>query len=54
VEMELAAYEGGRRDLLLQLVLMDKWTTSVQQARALIDDIFALPYHGALRDHYRA
>ncbi len=53
VEMELAAYEKGSRALLTQLVLMDKWTPSLAQANALIDAIFALPYHQELREHYR-
>jgi alpha-galactosidase len=53
VEMELAAYEEGRRDLLLQLVLMDKWTRSLQHANDLVEAIFALPYHEELRQHYR-
>jgi len=53
VEMELAAYEKGSRDLLMQLVLMDKWTQSVRHANELIDAIFALPYHQELRAHYR-
>ena len=53
VEMELAAYEQGSRALLMQLVLMDKWTQSVRHANDLIDAIFALPYHQELREHYR-
>jgi alpha-galactosidase len=53
VEMELAAYEQGSRALLTQLVLMDKWTQSVQHANDLINAIFALPYHAELREHYR-
>jgi alpha-galactosidase len=53
VETELAAYAQGSRELLLQLVLMDKWTKSERQANALIDEIFALPYHEELRRHYR-
>ena len=53
VEMELAAYEKGSRALLTQLVMMDKWTQSVKNANDLIDEIFALPYHGELREHYR-
>lgn len=52
VEMELEAYEKGSRDLLVQLVLMDKWTKSVKHANELIDEIFALPYHKELREHY--
>lgn len=53
VEMELEAYATGSRALLTQLVLMDKWTQSVRHADALIDAIFALPYHQELREHYR-
>lgn len=53
VEMELAAYEKGSRALLAQLVLMDKWTQSLQHAQSLIDAIFALPYHRELREHYQ-
>jgi alpha-galactosidase len=53
VEMELEAYRVGSRELLRQLVLMDKWTQSVEHADRLIDEIFALPYHAELREHYR-
>ncbi len=53
VEIELEAYNRGSRDLLVQLVLMDKWITSEKQANELIDDIFALPYHKELREHYK-
>ncbi len=52
-ELELAAYERGRRDLLLELIMLDPWTRSVAQARALLDDIAAMPWHAELRDHYR-
>jgi len=53
MEMELAAYEDGSRELLLQLILMDPWTRSIDQARGLLDDILALPYHEEMRQHYR-
>lgn len=53
VEMELSAYEQGRRALLRQLILMDKWTRDLQHADDLIDAIFALPYHAELREHYQ-
>jgi hypothetical protein len=33
--------------------MTDPWTHSVEQANALIDAIAALPFHTALRDHYR-
>ena len=53
VEMELAAYESGRLDWLKELVLMDKWAVSMKQVSGFIEEIMALPYHQALRQHYR-
>lgn len=53
VEMELAAYESGRLDWLKELVLMDKWAVSMKQVSGFIEEIMALPYHEALRQHYR-
>jgi alpha-galactosidase len=52
MEMELAAYEQGSYELLLQLVLMDPFTKSIDQAKALLDGILALPYHEEMRRHY--
>ncbi len=52
-EMELLAFSEGSRDLLLSLIMMDPWTRSEDQARALLDDILALPYHAEMREHYR-
>ena len=53
VNLELDAYEEGDKELLLQLILMDPWSRSEQQARALVEDILALPYHEEMRRHYR-
>jgi alpha-galactosidase len=53
VEVELAAYAQGSRELLRQLILMDPFSRSLDQAAALLDDILAMPGHEALRDHYR-
>ena len=53
MEMELAAYEQGSYELLLQLVLMDPFTKSSDQAKALLDGILALPYHEEMRQHYK-
>jgi alpha-galactosidase len=53
MEMELEAYLAGSREALLQLVLMDPYTAWEAQARALLDDILALPYHQEMRQHYR-
>jgi alpha-galactosidase len=53
IEVELEAYETGSKEGLLQLVLMDPYTTSLEQARGLVDEILALPGHEAMREHYR-
>jgi len=53
MEMELAAYNEGSRDLLLQLILMDRNTTSRKQAESLLADILAQPYHKDMREHYK-
>lgn len=53
VEMELQAYEKGEYNLLLSLIMMDPWTKSEAQARKLIDEILALPYHKEMREHYK-
>ncbi|MCC7446342.1 MAG: hypothetical protein IT324_02950 [Anaerolineae bacterium] len=53
IEIELEAYKTGRKELLLQLILIDPYTKSEAQACALLDEILALPYHEAMRQHYR-
>jgi len=53
VEMELAAFETGDRDLLLNLIMMDPFTTSMQVAEHFLDSILALPFHEELRNHYQ-
>ncbi|MBI3960030.1 MAG: hypothetical protein HY328_14555 [Chloroflexi bacterium] len=53
VNLELEAYTSGSKEALLQLILMDPWTRSVEQAGALLEEILALPYHQAMREHYK-
>ncbi len=53
VEVELEAYESGDRRLLLQLVMMDPWTKSEEQAIRLLDDMLKLPRHIEMQQHYR-
>jgi len=53
VEVELEAFAKGSRALLVDLIMMDPWTRSREQAEKLLDGILALPYHGDMRDHYR-
>ena len=52
VGVELEAYQKGSKEMLLQLILMDPWTRSESQAKALLEDILALPYHAEMRAHY--
>jgi alpha-galactosidase len=52
VEVELAAFERGSRELLLQLIMMDPWTRSEQQARDLLDAILSTPWNYEMRKHY--
>jgi len=53
VEVELQAYENGSKEMLLQLILMDPWTKSEEQAKGFLEDILGLPYHEEMRKHYR-
>ncbi len=53
VELELAAYQQGSRRLLVELVGMDPWTRSMEQARAFVDEILAMPQHKEMNAHYR-
>jgi alpha-galactosidase len=52
VETELLAYETGDRALLYQLALMDPFTRSLSQARALVDEVLALPFNAEMRAHF--
>ena len=53
VEVELAAFECGSRELLLQLILMDPWTRAEQQARDLLNAILSLPWNREMKTHYQ-
>ncbi|HAL73642.1 MAG TPA: hypothetical protein DCM45_00950, partial [Clostridiales bacterium] len=52
-EMELAAFEKGDYNLLLAMILMDPFTQSEAQARALLDGILGLDWNEAMRLHYK-
>ncbi|WP_308636454.1 family 4 glycosyl hydrolase [Paenibacillus silvisoli] len=52
IEIELAAFESGSRDLMLQLIMMDPWTRSIEQANALLDDILSLPYLSGMKERF--
>ena len=51
--IELKALATGSKELLLQLIMMDPWTRSEDQARSLMEEILALPYHEEMRKHYK-
>ncbi|MHB1357172.1 MAG: family 4 glycosyl hydrolase [Anaerolineae bacterium] len=53
IEIELEAYRRGSRKLLRQLILLDPWARSVQQADAFLEEILAMPEHDEMRRHYR-
>lgn len=53
VEVELEAYESRSRDLLLDLIMMDPWTRSEEQARGLLNDMLSFPRYKDMRQHYR-
>lgn len=51
--LELYAYNNHSRQALLDLLMMDPWTRSEQQAKSLLEEILALPQHAPLREHYQ-
>ena len=53
VELELAAYQQGSRKLLEELIGMDPWTRTVQQARDFVGEILAMDCHQEMAQHYR-
>lgn len=53
VEIELEAFITGNGQRLLDLIMMDPWNKSEEQARNLLKEILALPYHNEMRKHYK-
>lgn len=53
VEVELEAFENHSKKLLTDLVMMDPWTKSREQAEKLIDDIFNLPCNADMKEYYK-
>jgi alpha-galactosidase len=51
-EIELEAYQRGSRKLLEELVAIDPWTRSLQQARNFTADILSMPEHEQMKKHY--
>lgn len=53
VEMELEAYENCSRERLLELIEMDPWTKTEEQAKGLLNSVLSLPFHEEMRKHYK-
>lgn len=53
MEIELEAFVKGSRTLMIDLIMMDPWTKSREQAEKLFDEILALPYHEEMRTHFK-
>jgi alpha-galactosidase len=53
VNLELEAYQQGSRLLLEELVGMDPWTRTVQQARDFVRDILKMDCHKEMEGHYQ-
>lgn len=54
VELELAAYRTGSRERLVDLVLTDPWTHSIEQAEAVVEAILRMDGNESLAAHYSA
>jgi alpha-galactosidase len=53
VEMELEAFVKGDKNLLVDLVMMDPFTHSREQAEGLVEEILNLPYHTEMKEWYK-
>ncbi len=52
VNLELEAFTAKSRDALLELILTDPYTQSLEQAQALLNDILELKPHADMKAHY--
>ena len=53
VEMELAAFETHEKKYLLELIMMDPWTRSRDQAEKLLNNILDLPWSAEMKNYYK-
>jgi len=52
VERNLAAYETGDKNLLLETVLASRWVRSVDDAERFLDEVLALPFNRQIAEHF--
>lgn len=53
VEMELAAFEHQSKEFLIDMIMMDPFTQTKQQAEELLEEIMNLPYHTEMKEYYK-
>lgn len=53
VNIELAAYDAHNLEMLVDLVMMDPWSRSREQAAGLVHEILELPFHAEMKEWYR-
>jgi alpha-galactosidase len=51
-EKELLAFRTGDRDVLVSTILDDPRTRSLEQAEAIVDELFSLPWNRSLAERY--
>ena len=52
VTLEIEAFRTGSRERLRELLMLDPWTRSIDQADALLTDILAMPENASMRAHF--
>ena len=52
VTLEIEAFRTGSRERLRELLMLDPWTRSIDQADTLLTDILAMPENAAMRAHF--
>jgi len=53
MERELEAYIAKDRGILLQLLLSDPWTKTIDQAGEVLEEILSLPFNREMAKHYK-
>jgi len=53
LELELEAYIAGDKNRLIELVLMEPWSKSMDQVKGVLDEIMALPFNSEMGEHFK-
>ena len=52
VELEIESYVTGNKQRLLELIQMDPWTRSIEQADQLLEEILAIPENADMAAYF--